>query len=102
MSEVKPQPYLEKYRKLVEKYPDRLDKHLERAKDEAVSVVLGREFGETTEDYFERHPDVKRRWDEVMFAIREMEQLKVSPKAVTPEVTPVRRELRGNPNPPTI
>ncbi|MBA7465863.1 hypothetical protein ES707_01035 [subsurface metagenome] len=74
--EAKPQPYLEKYRKLVEKYPDRIDKHLERAKDEAASVVLGKAFGETVDDFFEREPAVKRRYDEVMMAIREMEQLK--------------------------
>ncbi|GAH39870.1 unnamed protein product, partial [marine sediment metagenome] len=76
MKESEPQPYLEKYRKLVEKYPDRIDNHLERAKDEKASLVLGRGFGESFDDYLEHNPSVKRRWDELTTAIGEMEQLK--------------------------
>lgn len=98
-SEVIKQPYLEKYRGLVGKYPDRIDKHIERAKDEKASIVLGRMFGESFDNFLGRRPDIKRRWDELTIAIKEMEQIKaeVPPKAESsnPGTPGVAEELRG-------
>ena len=75
--------YLEKYRGLARKYPDRIAQHIERAENELRSLTLGREFGESTESYFVRRPDVKKRWDEIKQAILEMGFI---PEAVTPGI----------------
>ncbi len=91
--EVTKQPYLEKYRELVRKYPDRIDKHLERAKDEKASIVLGREYGESFDNFLERRPDVKRRWDELTIAIKEMEKRGGNPAFTAKEAKSIAKEL---------
>ncbi len=90
------QPYLEKYRGLAKKYPERIDKHIERAKDEKASLVLGRGFGETFEAYLEQNPGVKKRWEELTVAIKEMQQLKMGIMPTIPQAKagmPVAKEI---------
>lgn len=86
--EITEQPYLEKYRKLAKKYPARIDDHLERAKGEKASIVLGREFGEDFDSFLERRPDVKSRWNELTVAIKEMEQVRA-------RITPSKGHLKA-------
>jgi hypothetical protein len=65
---------LQYYRNLSTKYPDRIPTFIARAGEELASIVIGRNFNESLEEYLHRNPTVKNRWDGLKIAIDEMSQ----------------------------
>jgi len=64
---------IEKFKSLLDKYPDRRIKTLDRMRGILISHTLGRDFNESMEDYYIRRPDIKESDDDIKELISKYE-----------------------------
>ena len=58
-----------RYKRLAAKYPTKINEFIGNARAALCSIALGRDFGESMENYLERNPETKRRheaWQQVI------------------------------------
>lgn len=73
---------VEEFEKLAAKNPEKIDKLITRARGALASIALGRDFGESMEDFISRNPSAKRRTEAYEQSIEILEGKKKSTKAL--------------------
>lgn len=85
----------EHYLNLAVKYPDKLNEIITRVREAMASLILGRNFGESMEDFFKRDKNASRRAKDLEAALSKLESMKETPKNLGKSKTWSGYKLQG-------